>query len=45
MAEAPTRGVFAKLDNPLLRLILRKRNEESLARLADLSSRRPAPRT
>ena len=43
MGEAPTKGIFALLDNPLTRLILRKRNEESLARLADLSSRRPDP--
>jgi hypothetical protein len=43
MGEAPTKGIFALLDNPLVRLVLRKRNEESLARLADLSSRRPDP--
>ena len=43
MGEAPTKGIFALLDNPLVRLILRKRNEESLARLADLSARRPDP--
>jgi uncharacterized protein YndB with AHSA1/START domain len=41
MSEAPTRGVGRWLDNPLQRLVLRKRNAESLARLASLAEKRP----
>jgi hypothetical protein len=33
------------LDNPLQRYALRRRNIESLARLATLAERRPRPRT
>jgi uncharacterized protein YndB with AHSA1/START domain len=40
MSEAPTRGIGRWLDNPLQRLVLRRRNVESLARLASLAERR-----
>ena len=43
MAEGPTGGIAKWLDNPLLRIVLRRRNAESLARLDDLASKRPAP--
>ncbi|WP_338181208.1 SRPBCC family protein [Jatrophihabitans sp.] len=43
MSEAPTRGVGTWLDNPLQRWILRRRNIESLARLASIAERRPLP--
>ncbi|MDP9118153.1 MAG: SRPBCC family protein [Actinomycetota bacterium] len=45
MSEAPTRGIGTWLDNPLQRLVLRRRNIESLARLATLAEKRPNPRT
>jgi len=44
MAEAPTGGIGAWLDNPILRMVLRRRNAQSLARLDDLATKRPAPR-
>ena len=44
MSEAPTNGVGRWLDNPLQRLGLRRRNVESLARLASLAEKRPLPR-
>lgn len=45
MAENPTNGIGTWTDNPLQRMMLRKRNIESLARLASLAERRPRPRT
>jgi uncharacterized protein YndB with AHSA1/START domain len=41
MSEAVTRGVGSWLDNPLQRFVLRRRNLESLARLASLAEKRP----
>jgi hypothetical protein len=41
MSEAPTHGIGSWLDNPLQRLVLRRRNLESLARLASLAEKRP----
>jgi hypothetical protein len=45
MSEEPTRGVGSWLDNPLQRVVLRRRNVESLARLASLAEKRPRPQT
>jgi uncharacterized protein YndB with AHSA1/START domain len=45
MAEEPISGPGKVLDNPLQRYALRRRNIESLARLATLAERRPRPRT
>jgi uncharacterized protein YndB with AHSA1/START domain len=45
MAEEPVSGPGKVLDNPLQRYALRRRNVESLARLATLAERRPRPRT
>jgi uncharacterized protein YndB with AHSA1/START domain len=43
MKEVPTNGPGRVLDNPLQRVILRRRNRESLARLAALAENRPRP--
>jgi hypothetical protein len=40
MSEAPTRGIVHRLDNPLQRYALRRRNIESLDRLATLAEKR-----
>lgn len=40
MAEAPTRGPAQWIDNPAQRFVLRRRNIESLARLATLAEKR-----
>jgi uncharacterized protein YndB with AHSA1/START domain len=41
MAEAPTHGAGRVFDNPLQRVVLRRRNMESLTRLACLAEKRP----
>jgi uncharacterized protein YndB with AHSA1/START domain len=45
MSEAPVAGLGKVLDNPVQRYALRRRNVESLNRLATLAERRPRPRT
>ncbi|MDT4893543.1 MAG: hypothetical protein QOE97_2578 [Pseudonocardiales bacterium] len=43
MGEAPTDGVPKWLHNPLQDALLKKRNAESLERLADIAEKRPMP--
>lgn len=43
--EAPTAGPGRWLDNPVLRMMLRLRNRETLRRLADRVEHRPSPAT
>jgi hypothetical protein len=43
--EAPSAGPGKWLDNPLLRLMLRLRNQETLRRLADRAEHRAFPLT
>jgi uncharacterized protein YndB with AHSA1/START domain len=43
MSEGAARGPARLVDNPLQRWALRKRNKESLARLATVAEKRPLP--
>ncbi len=43
MAEEPTAGPGAWLDNPVLELIIKRRNVEALARLAAIAERHTEP--
>jgi uncharacterized protein YndB with AHSA1/START domain len=43
MIEAAARGPARWLDNPLQRWVLKRRNIESVARLATIAEKRPAP--
>jgi uncharacterized protein YndB with AHSA1/START domain len=45
MSEGAARGPARLVDNPLQRWALRKRNEESLARLATVAEKRPSAAT
>jgi uncharacterized protein YndB with AHSA1/START domain len=43
MTEWPVRGIGRWVRNPLQDLVLRRRNRESLARLASIAEKRPVP--
>ena len=44
ISEEPVSGLGKLIDNPLQRLVLRRRNVESMARLATLAEKRSRPR-